>query len=511
MTIREASMNLPTVVVAGRPNVGKSALVNRIVGKRQMVVEEEPGVTRDVVVAHTSWSGVAFRILDTGGFLSVHHGLEGKVAARTAEAVLSADLVLLVGDVVVGVTDEDLEVARLVKRSGCPVVVVANKADNDQRDSDAWSLMALGLGEPVPVSAVHGRGVGDLLDIVVALLGPTIGARDEALEVSAGEGGDSGQAGRGSSGGAAGRVSGAGREHNGAMWDGRDRAIKKEVLTVSDNHGVAELGGSDFDVDESLDVGGMPMIALAGRPNVGKSTLFNRMTGGNRSIVHDVAGTTRDVVDTVVDIGGKNYRFLDTAGMRHKDGKGGRVEHFSVLRALDAVDAADVVLLVIDAASGVTQQDARIASRAAESGSPVVVVLNKWDLVPGGEREVVVSETEERLAFLGDPRLIRVSAAVGTGVAKVMPAVDEALAAYRHRIPTGELNRAVHGLQERHPCPGGARIKYAVQGAAKPPTVVLFASKKVPVAYQRYIEGQLRSHFGLERTPLKIKVRIGSH
>jgi len=435
----ERSTRTPVVVVAGRPNVGKSTLVNRIVGRRATVVESEPGVTRDRKALEAEWNGVGFTIIDTGGWLGRGDELTIKVSGQSERALADADVVLMVTDVMVGATDEDLEIARLVKRLGPPVLLVANKVDDTNREASAWDLVSLGLGDPWPISALHGRGTGDLLDEVVRLL-PTVDPDEDPDDVR-----------------------------------------------------------PDIDI---------PRVALVGRPNAGKSTLFNRLVGEERSIVHDMPGTTRDAVDTVIETPEGKFCFVDTAGMRRPARTDYGTEHHSVLRALDALDGADIALLVIDATVGATHQDQRLAERVGVAGCPSVVVLNKWDLVATEDREDVLAGVGDRLAFLGEAPVLRISAKSGRGVHKVLPAVHEAVAAYHTRIPTGALNRALRDLQAKHPAPR-ARIRYGVQGAADPPTFTLFATARMSADYLRYVEHQIRERFDLGPTPIKLRVRIG--
>ena len=438
----------PVVAVVGRPNVGKSTLVNRIVGRRVAVVEERPGVTRDRLELDAEWNGRAFVVVDTGGWLGGGDALDAKVSAQAARAVAEADVVLLVVDVTVGITEEDAAVARLLQRAGRPVMVVVNKVDNDRREADAWAFVGLGLGEPCMVSALHGRGTGDLLDAVVRHLpvpGPAT-ARGEATPMRPG-------------------------------------------------------------AAEETEAGECPRVAIAGRPNVGKSTLFNRLIGDERSVVHDLPGTTRDAVDTLVETPEGPIRFVDTAGLRRRSRTESGTEYFAMVRALDALDRADVALLVIDATEGVSHQDQRLAERIGAAGSPVVVVLNKWELVGRDERAQVVTDVEDRLAFLGDVPVVKVSAKSGLGVHKLLPALRLAIEAYHRRIPTGELNRAIRAFQAAHPAPG-ARIRYAVQGAADPPTFTLFATRRLPATYVRYLERRLREEFGIGPTPIVIRVRL---
>ncbi len=447
-----ATRALPLVVIAGRPNVGKSTLVNRIVGRRAAVVEERPGVTRDRKELDAEWCGRAFTVVDTGGWLSSDDPLDAQVSAQAERAIADADVVLLVVDVTVGVIDEDLAVARVLKRSGRPVRVVVNKVDSSQRDADAWDAMALGLGEPWPISALHGRGTGDLLDDVVRLLPDPAGVAD----------GDDG------------------------------------ATTGADEGDGGEGGGGA--------TAGIPRVALIGRPNVGKSTLFNRLVGDERSVTHDAPGTTRDAVDTVVETPEGTVCFIDTAGMRRKSRTERGTEYFSVLRALDALDRADIALLVIDATAGVTHQDQRLAERIGASGCPTVVVLNKWELVATEDRPGILTDIGDRLAFLGDAPVLKISALSGLGVHHILPAVAAAEEAYHSRIPTGELNRAMKSIQMAHP-PVGAKIQYAVQGANDPPTFTLFTNGRLQPTYLRYVERGLRERFELGPTPIKLRVR----
>ncbi len=441
--------NDPVVAVVGRPNVGKSTLVNRIVGRRVTVVEERPGVTRDRKELSADWRGRRFTVVDTGGWLASGGALEAQVSAQAERAVRQADVILLVVDGTVGVVTEDLAVARLLQRSGRPVRVVVNKVDSEGRETDAWAAVSLGLGDPWPVSALHGRGTGDLLDEVVSLL-----PKDTTP---------------------------------GANGDGPPTP-DDEVTTGS--------GGDPA----------VARVALVGRPNVGKSTLFNRLVGDERAVVHDEPGTTRDSIDTVVETPDGKICFVDTAGMRRRSRTEPGSEYYSVIRALDALDRADIALLVIDATAGITHQDQRLAERVGAAGCPTVVVLNKWELVPTAERTSVLTDVGDRLAFLGAAPVLKISARSGLGVHRILPAVAAAEAAYHTRIPTGELNRALRAIQAAHPAPR-ARINYVVQGATDPPTFTLFSNGRLPPTYLRYLERGLRERFDLGPTPIKLRVR----
>ena len=428
----------PLVAVVGRPNVGKSTLVNRVVGRREAIVEERPGVTRDRKPLDAEWAGREFTIVDTGGWLAAGDTLDQQVSAQAERAIREAVAVLLVVDASVGVTEEDARVATLLRKTGRPTLVVANKVDGDSRDADAWTFARLGLGDPWPVSSLHGRGTGDLLDAVVALL-PAVAAPDD---------------------------------------------------------------GADGDSEEDV----VASVAIVGRPNVGKSTLFNRLIGDERSVVHDLPGTTRDSIDTLVSTPEGNLRFIDTAGMRRRAKEAEGAEYYSLVRALQAIDRANAALLVIDATAGVTRQDQRLAERMDAAGSPIVIMVNKWELLDAETRAKVTAEVEDELAFLGYAPVLKVSALTGLGVHKLYPALQAAIEAYHRRVPTAELNRVLAQAQAAHHSPGG-RVLYATQGATDPPTFTLFTTKSLPAPYLRYLERRIREHFGFGPTPIKFRVR----
>ncbi len=491
------SRALPVVVVAGRPNVGKSTLVNRIVGHQVAIVERNPGVTRDRLELMCDWAGEAFRLIDTGGLVEGGDSLDDKVSEQAILAINSADLVLFVLDATTGVTGEDAVVAGWLRRVRDKVIVVANKVDNERREAEAWELASLGLGTPVMISALHGRGVGDLLDSVVG--------RFEGLPPEA-----------------TGAVVGAGDHRNGQDSPVRRGHIGPIEGGESIADGDADASGSDEgdpQVDRPLGVapgdrGGdgsrgaaIAAVAIVGRPNVGKSTLFNRLVGEDRSIVHDLPGTTRDAIDTVIDTEVGSLRLVDTAGMRRRAREGDAPEYFSLVRSLRALDRSDVALLVLDATEGVTHQDQRLAERVDASGSPAVILLNKWDLLSTEERLDLGDQVAEKLAFLGYAPVLRISAKTGLGVHRLLPVIDQAIAAYHRRIPTSRLNEALKAAQSAHPAPG-ARILYAVQGAIDPPTVTLFATRRLPPPYLRYLERSLRERFDLGPTPIEMRVRV---
>jgi len=431
-------MTLPVVAIVGRPNVGKSTLVNRIVGRREAIVEEQPGVTRDRKELESDWRGRRFLLVDTGGWMAAGagSGLDAQVSRQAERAIKGADIVLFVVDATVGVTEEDDQVADVLRRAKRPVLVVVNKVDSEHRETDAWDFARLGLGDPTGVSALHGRQVGDLLDSVVDRLPPP----------------------------------------------GPEEQPAPEVPSV-------------------------PSVAVVGRPNVGKSTLFNRLIGDDRSVVHDQPGTTRDSIDTVVETPDGPVCFIDTAGMRRKSRISEGPEYYSLVRALQTVDRADAALLVIDAAEGVTHQDQRLAERIDVAGSPVLIVLNKVDLLDAEARAELSEQVADRLAFLGYAPVLKMSALTGKGVHRLLPALQEAIEAYHRRVPTRELNEVVQAAQAAQPGAAGARVLYATQGAAEPPTFTLFTNKPLPPPYLRYLERRIREHFGFGPTPLKLRVR----
>lgn len=430
----------PTVAIVGRPNVGKSTLLNRIVGRREAIVEERPGVTRDRKEVTASWSGREFTLVDTGGWLASGGALDSMVSRQSEQAIAEADVVLLVVDATVGLTDDDDRVAALLRRRDKSVLVVANKVDDASHESIIWELLGLGLGEPFPVSALHGRGTGDLLDRLIDLL--------------------------------------------------------------PDPHDDGEATGEADPPGERI-IG----VSLVGRPNVGKSTLFNRLTGEDRSVVHDQPGTTRDAIDTVVDTDHGPVRFIDTAGMRRKARIDEGTEYYSLVRALRAVDGADVSLLIIDATEGVTHQDQRLAERVDAAGCPIVVLLNKWDLCDAEQREAAVEQVGDRLHFIGGAPVLRISALTGRNVDRLWPALAESVEEYRTRVPTRRVNEVVRAAQAAHPAPGGVRILYATQGATDPPTFTLFSNREVPRTWLRYLERRLREDLGLGATAMKLRVR----
>jgi GTP-binding protein len=433
----------PTVAVVGRPNVGKSTLVNRIVGERVAIVEEKPGVTRDRKLVDADWQGVPFTLVDTGGWVPKGSDLDDKVSRQSEQAIRHADAVLVVVDAVTGITEEDSRIASVVRDlAKGDVLLVANKVDDAGKEGLIWEALSLGLGEPVPVSALHGRGAGDLLDRLVRSLPEP----DEPLEHSP--------------------------------------------------------PASEDDDEERIF-----SVALVGRPNVGKSTLFNRLIGEDRAVVHDLPGTTRDTIDTVVETEAGPIRFVDTAGMRRKAKIAEGTEYYSLVRALRAIDHADVALLVIDSLVGVTAQDQRLAERIDAAGSPVVVLLNKHELLDAEARADLDHQVRERLRFIGEAPVLKISALTGKGVHKLLPNLARSIEDYHRRVPTGRVNEVLRSAQQAQPGPHGVRVLYGTQAAVDPPTFTLFSNKEIPPPYLRYLERKLRETFDLGSTPIKIRVR----
>ncbi len=434
----EAAGPPPVVAVVGRPNVGKSTLVNRILGRREAVVQDVPGVTRDRVSYDALWTGRRFVVQDTGGWEPDAKGLQQLVAEQAAVAMRTADAVILVVDAVVGATAGDEAAARILRRSGKPVFLAANKVDSDKSESDAAALWSLGLGEPHAISAMHGRGVGDLLDAVVAALP---------------------------------------------------------------------------EVAEAASTGGGPRrVALVGKPNVGKSSLLNRLAGDQRSVVHEVAGTTVDPVDSLIEMDGKVWRFVDTAGLRRKVGQASGHEYYASVRTHGAIDAAEVVIVLIDGSVPLTEQDQRVLSMVIEAGRALVLAFNKWDLVDEERRYRLNNEVDRELAQVRWAQRVNISAKTGRAVQKLVPALESALESWDARIGTGRLNNWIKEVVAATPPPvrGGKqpRILFATQAAARPPTFVLFTSGFLEAGYRRFLERRLRETFGFEGSPIRINVRV---
>jgi GTP-binding protein len=434
-------MNKPTVAVIGRPNVGKSTLVNRIIGRREAIVEERPGVTRDRNEFEVTWAGCDFTLIDTGGWLPKSRSekeIDDKVSKQSELAIYQADVTILVVDARVSPTVEDTLIAEMLRGREKPTFLAANKIDDVNHEIGMWEYLSMGLGEPNPVSALHGRGTADLLDLVIAVM-PELHSDSDELEEAESE------------------------------------------------NAVA--------------------VAIVGRPNVGKSTLFNKLIGEERAVVHDQAGTTRDAIDTVIETEIGVIKFVDTAGMRRKARISEDTEYYSLVRALNAIDKAHIALLVIDSTIGVTHQDQRLAERIDAAGCPIVIVFNKWELVDTDERDMLMIQIERKLGFLGDPPVMKTTAISGKGVHRLYPILTDTISSYNQRVPTRKVNIIIRKAQSAHPAPGGARVLYATQGATEPPTFTLFVNKKLPRTYIRYLENQLREQLELGSIPIKIRVR----
>jgi GTPase len=429
----------PVVAVVGRPNVGKSTLVNRILGRREAVVDDVPGVTRDRVAYDATWSGRRFTLVDTGGWNPDAEGMAARIATQAELAVQAADVVLFVVDTTVGATDADDAVVKVLRKAGKPVVLAANKVDGPAGEMEAAALWNLGLGEPYPVSALHGRGSGDLLDAVLDALPD---APRETFE----------------------------------------------------------------------EVAGPRRVALVGRPNVGKSSLLNRLAGEDRVVVDAVAGTTVDAVDEIVMLGGEEWRFIDTAGIRRRVREASGAEYFGSLRTSAAIERAEVVVVLVDASEPMTEQDLRLLTMIEEAGRAMVMAFNKWDLLDEDRRYDLEREIDRQLVrYRWAPR-VNVSARTGRGVDKLVPALQRSLEGWEARVTTGQLNAFLGRLVAEHPHPlrGGKqpRVLFGTQADTRPPRFVLFTTGFLEAGYRRFIERRLREEFGFEGTPIDISMRV---
>jgi GTPase len=428
----------PILAVVGRPNVGKSTLVNRILGARQAVVQDVPGVTRDRVSYDANWRGRSFTLVDTGGWLAKAQGLAAQVAEQAEIAVGLADAVLFVVDARVGATDEDEAVANVLRRAGKPVVLVANKVDDARSEADALSLWSLGLGEPVMVSAMHGRGSGDMLDLAL------------------------------------------------------------DALPEAPRERLGETGPR--------------RVALIGKPNVGKSSLLNKLVGEQRAVVDSVAGTTRDPVDELIELGGTTWRFVDTAGIRKRFRDSQGADYYATLRTQGALDRAEVAVVLIDASEPLTEQDLRILTMVTEAGRALVIAYNKWDLTDEERRHYLEREIERQLYHVRWAPRVNISAETGRHVERLVPAIEQAIDGWEQRISTGQLNTWVNALIAGTPPPlrGGKqpRILFATQAGIRPPHFVLFTTGFLEDTYRRFIERRLREDFGFAGSPIKVSMRM---
>ncbi|GGN88917.1 GTPase Der [Actinoplanes lobatus] len=429
---------VPVVAVVGRPNVGKSTLVNRIIGRRQAVVEDKPGVTRDRVPYDAQWSGRRFTVVDTGGWEPDAKDRAAAIANQAEIAVQTADVVVFVVDVSVGATDVDEAAVKMLRRSHKPVILVANKADNQNLELEAVSLWSLGLGEPYPISALHGRGSGDLLDQILDSLPPTP-----------------------------------------PVTEGGPRGPRR--------------------------------VALVGRPNVGKSSLLNRVAKEERAVVDSVAGTTVDPVDSLVEMDGDIWQFVDTAGLRKRVHQASGTEYYASLRTAGAVEAAEVAVVLLDSGDVISEQDQRVITQVIESGRALVIAFNKWDLVDEERRFYLDKEIDRDLKRVTWAVRVNISAKTGRAVDKLAPAIRRALASWETRVPTGALNQWLTALTQAtpHPVRGGRapRVLFATQAGVAPPRFVLFTTGPFDAGYLRFIERKLREEFGFEGTPVEVSVK----
>jgi GTP-binding protein len=430
----------PVVAVVGRPNVGKSTFVNRVLGRREAVVEDVPGVTRDRVSYDAEWSGREFTLVDTGGWEVDATGIHLRVAEQAEVAVELADAVMFIVDATVGATDTDEAVVRLLRRSGKPVVLVANKVDDQRVEADAAMLWSLGLGQPHPVSALHGRGSGDVLDALLDVL------------------------------------------------------------------------PSESAVAEAYPAGGPRRVALLGRPNVGKSSLLNRLAGTERVVVDPVAGTTRDPVDEMIELGGKIWRFVDTAGIRRRVHLTRGADFYASLRTQTALEKAEVAVVLIDVSEPIAEQDIRVIQQVVDSGRALVVAYNKWDTLDDERHHYLEREIERELVQITWAPRVNISASTGRHVAKLVPALEQALESWDTRIPTAKINAFFGEVVAAHPHPVRSgkqpRILFATQADTRPPKFVIFASGFIEAGYRRFLERRIREEFGFVGTPVEISVRV---
>ena len=429
---------LPVVAVVGRPNVGKSTLVNRFLGRRAAVVQDVPGVTRDRIAYEALWNGKAFTVVDTGGWEPKATGMAAAIARQAEYAMRTADVIVLVVDSSVGATETDLAAARVLRRSDRPVILVANKVDDERGEAGAAELWKLGLGEPYTVSALHGRGAGDLLDLV-------LDAMPEAPR-------------------------------------------------------------------ESEEVGGPRRVALVGRPNVGKSSLLNRLAKDERSVVDSVAGTTVDPVDSIVTLGNEEWRFVDTAGLRRKVSTASGTEYYASLRTEAAIEAAEVAVVLLAADEVISEQDQRVITQVIEAGRALVIAFNKWDTLDEDRHAQLEKEIDRDLARIQWASRVNVSASTGRGVDRLAQHLRAALASWETRVSTAELNTFIRALVQETPPParGGKapKIKYVTQADVRPPRFVVFSTGFLEAGYRRFLERKLREQFGFAGTPIDVSVKV---
>ncbi|WP_424649894.1 ribosome biogenesis GTPase Der [Corynebacterium matruchotii] len=430
--------NLCTVAIVGRPNVGKSTLVNRFLGRREAVVEDFPGVTRDRISYIADWGGQRFWVQDTGGWDPNVKGIHGAIARQAETAMETADVIVMVVDTKVGITETDAVMARKLHGASVPVILVANKFDSDMQYADMAEFYALGLGDPWPVSAQHGRGGADVLDEIL-------------------------------------------------------RSFPDQPRQPSITEGPRR-------------------VALVGKPNVGKTSLLNKIAGEERSVVDDVAGTTVDPVDSLVQLDGHLWKFIDTAGLRKKVKNAQGHEYYASLRTRGVIDAAEVCLFMIDSSEPVSEQDQRVLSMILDAGKALVLVFNKWDLMTEDRRWELERDIEQQLAHIPWVRRVNISAKTGRALQKLEPYMEEALENWDKRITTGQLNTWLRATMAQNPPPmkGGRipRVLFATQASTQPPVIVLFTTGFLDAGYRRYLERKFREAFGFEGTPVRIAVRV---
>ena len=430
--------NLCTVAIVGRPNVGKSTLVNRFLGRREAVVEDFPGVTRDRISYIADWGGQRFWVQDTGGWDPNVKGIHGAIVRQAETAMETADVIVMVVDTKVGITETDAVMARKLHGASVPVILVANKFDSDMQYADMAEFYALGLGDPWPVSAQHGRGGADVLDEIL-------------------------------------------------------RSFPDQPRQPSITEGPRR-------------------VALVGKPNVGKSSLLNKIAGEERSVVDDVAGTTVDPVDSLVQLDGHLWKFIDTAGLRKKVKNAQGHEYYASLRTRGVIDAAEVCLFMIDSSEPVSEQDQRVLSMILDAGKALVLVFNKWDLMTEDRRWELERDIEQQLAHIPWVRRVNISAKTGRALQKLEPYMEEALENWDKRITTGQLNTWLRATMAQNPPPmkGGRipRVLFATQASTQPPVIVLFTTGFLDAGYRRYLERKFREAFGFEGTPVRIAVRV---
>jgi GTP-binding protein len=430
---------LPVIAIVGRPNVGKSALVNRILGRREAVVENTPGVTRDRVTYKGEWHERKFSIVDTGGWEPDAKGIDASVAMQAELAIELCDVVMFVVDSNVGPTSTDEAVVRLLRKAGKPVFLVANKVDDVRQEPESANLWSLGLGQPWPVSALHGRGVADLLDAIL----------EKLPEISA--------------------------------------VAKQEV-------------------------GGPRRVAILGRPNVGKSSLLNKVVGEERVVVNELAGTTRDPVDEQVELGGKVWRFVDTAGIRRRVHLSQGADFYASLRTSAALEKAEVAVVLIDVTEVISEQDVRVIDLVLESGRALVLAFNKWDQIDDDRRRYLEREIELDLAHVAWAPRVNISAKTGRHMEKLVPALEVALESWDTRVATGKFNAFLAELAAEHPHPVRSgkqpRILFGTQASSRPPTFVIFTTGFLDPGYRRFIQRRLREVYGFEGTPIVVNMRV---